>query len=72
MGIPDIIAIAVILLVMGLAIWYIVKSKKSGKKCIGCPYAEECKARRERAENSCNCKSVAEQNTQNQSQEKSE
>ena len=31
------IAIGVIALIVGLAVWYIIKAKKSGKKCIGCP-----------------------------------
>ncbi len=39
----NIIATAVIILVLGLAITYIVRSKKKGVKCIGCPYADKCK-----------------------------
>lgn len=38
----DYIVLAAILLIVGGAIFYIVKSKKSGKKCIGCPYADSC------------------------------
>ena len=37
MGITDVIVIAVIAAILGGAAWYIYKSKKSGKKCIGCP-----------------------------------
>ena len=33
----DIILVAVLLAILGLAVWYIIKAKKSGKKCIGCP-----------------------------------
>ncbi len=33
----DIIIIAVLLLIIGMAAGYVVKAKKSGKKCIGCP-----------------------------------
>ena len=40
----DYIVLAAILLIVGGAIFYIVKSKKSGKKCIGCPDASTCKA----------------------------
>lgn len=36
------IIIAVVLLVLGLAIGYIIKAKKSGKKCIGCPDGDRC------------------------------
>ena len=44
----NVIIIAVVAGLLGLAIWYIVKEKKSGKKCVGCPYADSCKT--------CNCK----------------
>ena len=33
----NIILVAVILGIVGLAVLYIIKAKKSGKKCIGCP-----------------------------------
>ena len=36
-----VIAIAVVI-VVGLALFYIYKSKKKGRKCIGCPYADSC------------------------------
>ena len=38
----DILIVAVILLIAGLAGWYIYKAKKSGKKCIGCPESGNC------------------------------
>ncbi len=38
----NVIIIAIIAAVVGLAIWFIVKEKKSGKKCVGCPYADSC------------------------------
>ena len=37
MNIVDYVIIAVILLTLGFSGWFIWKSKKSGKKCIGCP-----------------------------------
>ena len=33
----DIIAGAVLVVIVGLAILYKIKEKKKGKKCIGCP-----------------------------------
>ena len=36
------VAIVALLVICGLAIWYIVRAKKRGEKCIGCPYAKEC------------------------------
>ncbi len=38
----EIIAIIAIVLIVGSAVLYIVKEKKKGKKCIGCPYAASC------------------------------
>ncbi|MBR5559377.1 MAG: FeoB-associated Cys-rich membrane protein [Oscillospiraceae bacterium] len=40
----DIIIIAVIAVIVGLAAGYVYKAKKSGKKCIGCPDACNCSA----------------------------
>lgn len=33
----DIVVIVVLLLIIGAATAYIIKAKKSGRKCIGCP-----------------------------------
>ena len=42
MIIDDIIAAAFIVLIVGGAIAYIIKAKKSGQKCIGCPDSKTC------------------------------
>lgn len=49
----SIIAAAIIIIVVGLAAFYIIKAKKSGKKCIGCPYACACGKK-------CSCQSKIE------------
>lgn len=36
------ILVAVLVVLVGLAIRYIYKAKKSGKGCIGCPYSGQC------------------------------
>ena len=33
----DIILVAVLAAILGSAVFYIYRAKKSGKKCIGCP-----------------------------------
>jgi len=33
------IVIAIILAVLGLVIWYLVRAKKRGQKCVGCPHS---------------------------------
>ena len=38
----NLILIAVLLLVVGGASYYIHKAKKQGQKCVGCPYAKTC------------------------------
>ena len=41
----DIIVIAIIIAIVGGAMAYIIKAKKSGKKCIGCPDSYSCSAK---------------------------
>ena len=43
----DYIAIAVIVVILAAAITYIIRAKKNGAKCIGCPHGKSC--------GSCNC-----------------
>lgn len=38
----DILIIVLVLAVVGLAAAYVIKAKKSGQKCIGCPYSKTC------------------------------
>ena len=42
MNTVDYIAIAVIVLIVGAAAFYIIRAKKRGEKCVGCPYAKQC------------------------------
>lgn len=42
MGVVDYIAIAAIVLIVGAAVFYIVRAKRRGEKCVGCPYAKQC------------------------------
>ena len=57
----DIIVIAIIVVIVGLAALYVYKAKKSGKKCIGCPDGCSCsikdKDNKENKESTCggNC-----------------
>ena len=48
----NVIVVAVILVIVALAAWYVYKSKKSGKKCIGCPYEGSCS---QKEQDSCTC-----------------
>ena len=41
----NVLIILALLLIIGVAVAYIVKQKKKGVKCIGCPYAEGCGGR---------------------------
>ena len=45
----DIIIVAVLVLIIGSASFYIYRAKKSGQKCIGCPSSKECSGK------SCGC-----------------
>lgn len=38
----SVIAAVIIVAILALAVWYIYKAKKSGKKCVGCPDGGSC------------------------------
>lgn len=38
----NILAAAVLLVIVGLAAGYVIRAKKNGKKCIGCPGSGNC------------------------------
>lgn len=38
----NLIIIAIVVAIVGLATGYIIRAKKQGQKCIGCPYSKEC------------------------------
>ena len=41
----DIVIILILLCVIGAVAFYIIRAKKRGQKCIGCPYSKECGGR---------------------------
>ena len=43
----NIIILLLIVAIIGLAVWYVVKAKKRGISCIGCPNAKKCAAQRD-------------------------
>ena len=45
----SVIAAVIVIAIVALAVWYIYKAKKSGKKCIGCPDGGSCSG------GSCGC-----------------
>ena len=38
----NIIIIAILAVIVGGAVGYIIRSKRKGRKCIGCQYADSC------------------------------
>lgn len=51
----DFIIIAILTVIIGFAVFYIYKAKKSGKKCIGCPDNSCCSSAKKEASCSCGC-----------------
>lgn len=39
----NIIIVLILLIIAGSILWYLIRAKKRGEKCIGCPYAKECR-----------------------------
>ena len=38
----DFVVWCIVLLILGGAVWYIIRAKKKGVKCIGCPAGGNC------------------------------
>ncbi len=38
----NIIVILILAVIIGAVIFYLVRAKKKGRKCVGCPYAKQC------------------------------
>ena len=38
----DVLIIAVLAVIIGLVVWYLIRAKKKGVKCIGCPDGATC------------------------------
>ena len=66
-ALTDAIVIVIIALIIGLATLYIIKAKKSGQKCIGCPHSKTCGSNKtvvkrsscEKSEGCCCCNKSA-------------
>lgn len=39
---PNVIIALILLAIAGGIIVYLIRAKKRGEKCVGCPYAKEC------------------------------
>ncbi len=55
MSAADWIVVAVVVLIIGSVIGYIVREKRRGVKCIGCPSGKTCKAHKTGNESDCCC-----------------
>lgn len=55
MYLQEVIVIAIIALIIFGAVMYIVKAKKSGQKCIGCPYSKTCNKNDSNSGSCCSC-----------------
>ena len=38
----NVIVVLILLAIATGIIWYLVRAKRKGEKCIGCPYAKQC------------------------------
>lgn len=38
----NVIVVLILLAIVAGIIWYLVRAKKRGETCIGCPYAKQC------------------------------
>ena len=54
MTLADIIIVVLVLAAVSVAVYYIRKEKRQGR-CVGCPYAKECAAKKKSGQNSGGC-----------------
>ena len=38
----NIIIISILVAIVSGIVWYLIRAKKRGEKCVGCPYAKQC------------------------------
>lgn len=38
----NVIIVAILSAIIGGIVWYLLRAKKRGEKCVGCPYAKKC------------------------------
>ena len=56
MGPIDYAVIAIVLVIVALAAWYVIRAKKRGVKCIGCSSGDcSCSKSSGKTEGSCSC-----------------
>ncbi|MBQ5764884.1 MAG: FeoB-associated Cys-rich membrane protein [Clostridia bacterium] len=41
----NVVIVLILLAIAAGIIWYLIRAKKMGQKCIGCPYAKNCKSK---------------------------
>lgn len=54
-ALPEIIAIIAIVLITGFALFYTIRAKKRGQKCIGCPHSKTCGSNKKENHSCCEC-----------------
>ena len=45
----NLVIILIVAAMLGGAVWYVLREKRRGKKCVGCPYGGSCSG-------NCSCK----------------
>ena len=48
----NVIVVVILLAIVAGIIWYLVRAKKRGETCIGCPYAKQCGSK---CNGNCSC-----------------
>ena len=38
----NVIVVMILVAIVGGIVWYLLRAKRRGKKCVGCPYANQC------------------------------
>lgn len=49
----DILLILILLLIVSAIVFYLIREKKRGAACVGCPYAKQCAAGKKSGQCTC-------------------
>jgi len=41
----NVIVVLILVAIVAGVIWYLIRARKRGEKCVGCPYAKQCSSK---------------------------
>ena len=61
----NIILVVILLGIVAGIVWYLLRAKKRGETCIGCPYAKQCASQAGKHAGGCHCRGSQDKENEN-------